>query len=90
MASFIFSGLLHELALSVPVNSGYGLPTAYFVIQGTLVLPEKVLADHNIKFLQNKIIARVWVFFWLVVPMPLLFHEAFIKQIVWPLAGLKF
>jgi len=89
MASFIFSGLLHELALSVPVNSGYGLPTAYFIIQGLMVLVEKALLDNKVMILQNKIIGKVWTFFWLVIPMPLLFHTQFIKQIVWPLAGLK-
>jgi hypothetical protein len=88
MAAFIFSGLLHDLALSVPVNSGYGLPALYFVIQGVLVLFEKMLVIKRITFLQNKVIARVWVFFWLIVPMPLLFHIQFLKQVVWPLAGL--
>lgn len=34
-AVFITSGLLHELAITVPVGSGYGLPTLFFVIQGT-------------------------------------------------------
>jgi hypothetical protein len=89
MAAFIFSGLLHELALSVPVNSGYGLPTLYFIIQGTVVLVERYLTVNKVSFLQHRFWARVWVFFWLVIPMPLLFHEQFIKQIVWPLAGLK-
>jgi hypothetical protein len=89
MASFIFSGLLHELALSVPVNSGYGLPTLYFLIQGLLVLVEKASIRHHILFLQHKIIGRIWTFFWLIIPMPLLFHLHFIKEIVWPLAGLK-
>ncbi|WP_162499800.1 MBOAT family protein [Mucilaginibacter terrigena] len=88
MAAFIFSGLLHELALSVPVSSGYGLPTLYFTIQGLLVLVEKMLVLKRITLFQNKIIARIWVFFWLVVPMPLLFHRQFLKLVVWPLAGL--
>nr|WP_197486681.1 MBOAT family protein [Mucilaginibacter sp. L294] len=88
LIAFAFSGLLHELALSVPVNSGYGLPLLYFVIQGVLVLIEKALTLKKIPFLQHKLIARIWVFFWLIVPMPLLFHEQFIKQILWPLAGL--
>jgi hypothetical protein len=48
------------------------------------------LLNYKITFLKNRIIARAWVFFWLVIPMPLLFHEQFIKQIVWPLAGLSF
>jgi hypothetical protein len=88
MISFVFSGLLHELALSLPVNSGYGLPTLYFVIQGLLVLVEKLMASRGILFLKNKFVARVWVFFWLIVPMPLLFHEQFIRQIAWPMVGL--
>src|SRR6185437_10460932 len=90
MVAFTFSGLLHELALSVPVNSGYGLPLLYFILQGGLVFVEKILFKRNFMFLQHKIIAKVWVFFWVVVPMPLLFHPQFIRQIVWPLGGLKF
>jgi len=89
MISFIFSGFLHELALSLPVNSGYGSPTLYFLIQGILVLVEKLLANRGIFILRNKLVARLWVFFWLIVPMPLLFHEQFIKQVVWPLVGLS-
>ena len=89
MIAFAFSGLLHELALSVPVNSGYGLPLLYFIIQGIIVVVEKMLLSRKVRFLQNSILARVWVFFWLVVPMPLLFHNEFITQIVWPIAGLN-
>lgn len=88
IVAFLFSGLLHELALSVPVSSGYGLPTLYFAIHGGVVLIEKVFKNNNFKLLDNKLVARIWVFFWLVVPMPLLFHTNFIKQILWPLAGL--
>jgi hypothetical protein len=60
----------------------------YFVIQGALVLIEKGLRSYKLEFLDNKLIARLWVFFWLVIPMPLLFHERFIKEILWRLAGL--
>lgn len=89
MIAFAFSGLLHELALSVPVNSGYGLPLLYFIIQGIIVIVEKVLFSNNIWFFQNRILAKVWVFFWLIVPMPLLFHTEFIKKVVFPLAGIN-
>lgn len=85
--AFLFSGLLHELALSVPVNSGYGLPMLYFVIQGVVLLVEKYLMSNNAAFLKHPVMARLWVLFWLVVPMPLLFHAQFIKLVVWPLAG---
>lgn len=89
IAAFIFSGSLHELALSLPVNSGYGLPMLYFILQGVLVLVEKSVLGNSI-ILRNKILARIWIFFWLVVPAPLLFHAQFIQQIVWPLCGLHY
>lgn len=89
LAAFLFSGLLHELALSVPVNSGYGLPTTYFLLHGCLVILEKKMTDGGIAFLKNRITAKVWLFFWLVAPAPLLFHDAFIKQVLWPLCGLR-
>jgi alginate O-acetyltransferase complex protein AlgI len=89
MVAFAFSGLLHELALSVPVNTGYGLPMLYFLIQGLMVLAEKILVSNKAKFLQHPVVARLWTLFWVIVPMPLLFHEQFIKQVVWPLVGLN-
>lgn len=87
--AFAFSGLLHELALSVPVNTGYGLPLLYFIIQAVIVLIEKRITRYNVSFLKNGVIAQAWVLFWLIAPIPLLFSKAFIKQIVWSLAGLQ-
>ena len=40
LAVFVISGLLHEVAISVPVQAGFGLPTAYFTAHGLLVLLE--------------------------------------------------
>ena len=37
---FLISGLLHEVAITLPVNSGHGLPTAFFTVHGLLVLLE--------------------------------------------------
>jgi alginate O-acetyltransferase complex protein AlgI len=80
VVSFLASGLLHELAISVPVRAGYGLPTAYFVLQGALVVLEKRIRREP---------GRLWTLFWLVAPLPMLFHAPFLRGIVWPLAGLK-
>jgi len=88
MIAFVFSGLLHELALSVPVNSGYGFPLLYFIIQGIMVIIERTLINYKAGFLQNRVFTRIWVFFWIVVPMPLLFHAQFISRVIWPLAGI--
>jgi hypothetical protein len=78
-ASFLASGLLHELAISVPVHSGYGLPTAYFLLHGSLVAIERKL---------GRAPGRVWTLFWLAAPLPLVFHFPFLRGVIWPLVGL--
>lgn len=75
LATFLFSGLVHEALISVPAGGGYGLPTAYFMLQGLLVLAER----------KWSIEGRVWALFWLLAPAPLLFHPWFVKAIILPL-----
>lgn len=41
MAVFLVSGLLHEAAITLPVGSGFGLPTLYFSIHGLLTVLER-------------------------------------------------
>ena len=41
MAVFVTSGLLHEAAITLPVGSGFGLPTIYFTLHGFLILLER-------------------------------------------------
>jgi alginate O-acetyltransferase complex protein AlgI len=75
LATFLFSGLLHEVLISVPVGAGYGLPTLYFVLHGFLVLAER----------RWGLSGRVWTLFWVLAPLPLLFHPWFVRGIIVPL-----
>lgn len=77
LASFLASGLLHELAISVPAGAGYGLPTLYFLLHGALTIAEKR------GFLGAPSRARTLAL--LAVPLPILFHPWFVRAIIWPL-----
>jgi hypothetical protein len=87
VAAFVASGLLHELAISVPVKAGYGLPSLYFILHGLLVLIETALAKSGKPVNRRLWLGRIWVWFWVVVPLPILFHRPFLAGVVWPLIG---
>ena len=85
IAAFLVSGLLHEMAITLPVKSGFGLPLAYFAIHGILVLIERGLASRGIEV--SGLWGRAWTFFWVLVPLPLLFHKPFVDGVVLPIIG---
>jgi alginate O-acetyltransferase complex protein AlgI len=85
VASFLFSGLLHELAISVPVDAGYGLPLLYFALQAIAVPAEAALRRRGHL---GGIAGRVWTMLWIVLPTPLLFHRPFLAGVIWPLVGI--
>ena len=75
-ASFLASGLLHELAITVPTGAAYGLPTLYFLLHGIAVAIEKRMTREP---------GRAWVFAWVVLPLPLCFPPAFLRVVITPL-----
>jgi hypothetical protein len=86
--AFLFSGVLHELAISVPVKAGLGLPLLYFCLQGLLVLYERRRIAQGRPVDQVRWIGRTWTICWLILPLPLLFHYRFLKEIIWPIIGI--
>lgn len=85
VVAFLFSGLLHELAISLPVKAGYGLPLAYFALHALAVLIEQWLASAGLAVNRIPVIGRLWTAAWVLVPLPLLFHDAFLRGCIWPL-----
>jgi len=77
LAAFVLSGLLHEVAISLPVGAGFGGPLLYFAIHGVLTLVER----------QRGPFGRVATMASLALPLPLLFHAPFLRGVVWPLLG---
>lgn len=70
LASFAWSGLLHEVALSLPVRAGFGLPTLYFVLQGLFVR------------WQGERRSRAATLAAIVLPLPLVFHPWFLAGVL--------
>lgn len=76
MTVFLVSGLIHDLVISGPVGTGFGGPTLYFVLQGVGLILEK-------RYVPGWL-GRAFCFLIVVGPLPLLFHQAFVLQIILP------
>ncbi len=73
MAVFLGSGVLHELAITLPVRSGFGLPTLYFTLHGLLTLSERRL---------GRPIGKIPTLLAVILPLGLLFPPAFQKEVI--------
>ena len=84
LSAFIASGLIHDLVISLPARGGYGWPTVYFVLQGVAVLFERSSVGVALGLRRG---LRGWLFMLAVttLPAPLLFHTAFVHNIVLPM-----
>ncbi len=86
VGGYAFSGLVHELAISVPAQAGFGLPTLYFAMQGVAIVSERWLAKKGVAIKGGW---RGWI--WTaVVTVPgaiVLFHPPFIRNVIVPVVG---
>ncbi len=80
---FLFSGLLHEAAISVPAHGGYGLPTLYFLGQLIAVLMN-VSPRRNRRAPGHLWRRRILTIGIVVVPSPILFHPPFLQNVIVP------
>jgi hypothetical protein len=78
--TFLFSGLVHDLVISIPARGGYGLPTLYFLFQAAGVLFEKSPAARFV----HPIIRRALMHVTLIAPLGLLFHRDFVLRVFVP------
>ena len=83
LMTFVVSGLVHELVISVPAGACYGLPTAYFLVQWLGVLVERSAWGRGIGLGRG---FGGWLFALLVTAGPacLLFHPPFVHRVVLP------
>ncbi|HKV76804.1 MAG TPA: MBOAT family protein [Candidatus Sulfotelmatobacter sp.] len=80
---FVASGLIHDLVISIPARGGYGLPTAYFVVQGLGVTFERSTIARRIG-LQKKVPARIFAILVTAAPAFWLFHPPFVHRVIIP------
>jgi hypothetical protein len=80
---FVVSGLIHDLVISVPARGGYGLPTAYFVLQGLGVMFERSKLARRIG-LQNELPSRIFTIIVTAAPAFWLFHPPFVLRVIIP------
>ncbi len=83
-AVFAVSGLVHDLLISVPARGGYGLPTAYFLLQGAGLWFERSRAGRAIG-LGRGARGRLFALAVTAGPLVFLFRPIFIRNVILPM-----
>ena len=73
LCAFAISGLVHELVISLPAGAGYGLPTVYFLLQGTALVYERRFGS-----------SRLFTILVVAAPAFWLFHPPFVRHVILP------
>jgi len=79
IVAFLASGLIHELVISLPARTGYGLPTAYFLLQGC-----GLITQHRVPRIRHGMAGQFFTAFIVAVPAFWLFHPPFVRNVILP------
>jgi hypothetical protein len=84
MITFLVSGLIHDLVISLPAHEGYGLPTAYFTLQGLAMLFERSSMGQRLGLGRG---FSGWLFTLTIAlgPAVTLFHPPFVQHVILPM-----
>jgi D-alanyl-lipoteichoic acid acyltransferase DltB (MBOAT superfamily) len=80
---FVFSGVVHDIVISLPAGGGYGLPTAYFLIQALALFAERSRLGKRIG-LGKGVTGRLFTAIVLIGPACGLFHPWFANEVILP------
>jgi len=83
LLTFLASGLIHDLVISIPARAGYGLPTLYFLLQGIGILVERSSLGRRAG-LRRGIPGRLFALTIAAAPAYWLFHPAFVHRVFLP------
>jgi hypothetical protein len=84
---FLFSGLAHDLVITVPAGGGYGLPTLYFLLQAAVLDLTRSRLGKTWNLRQG-LRARLIAIVTLVAPLGLLAPRPFVENCILPLMRL--
>ena len=79
LAAFFASGLIHEVVISLPARAGFGLPAAYFVLQGC-----GVIIQHRMPSIRRGTAGRFFTILVVAGPVFWLFHPPFVRNVILP------
>ena len=83
LATFLVSGVIHDLVISVPARAGFGFPTAYFLLQGLGVIFEKSPLGRKLG-LRHGLRGRLFTFVVALSPAGILFFPRFVETVAVP------